>query len=370
MPGKLSRRGFLSLAAALSAAGIIPAGASASGKRVLRTLGRTGLKVSEVGMGVMITRDPEVVRAALDAGVNYFDTARSYMGGRNEEILAEGLKGRRQEAVVATKCHRLGRQESIISSVEESLSALETDVIDVLQLHGLRSRSQVLDQENLEALEILRKSGKIRFAGVTTHSNMVEVLDAAVEGGIYDVVLTSFNFRSAPEVAAAIERTAAAGLGVVAMKIMTGGYSEDDMPGLNQYQAALRWVLRHPGVSTTIPSMQTLDELEEDVAVMGTRYGWRDDLSLRWYARYVDNRYCRACETCLGQCPRGVDIPTALRGVMYAEGYRREDLARETLARLNLPCADCPSCVVNCRFGVRVGTRMAAAAEIKGRTHA
>ena len=174
-----------------------PAPARAA-KPATRTLGRTKLAVSELGMGVMITPNPEVVRAALDAGVTYFDTARVYMGGRNEAILAEGLGTRRKEVVVATKCASYGSAASIVASCEQSLAALKTDWIDVYQLHGVSSRAQVLAPECLEGLAALKKAGKIRFAGVTTHAGMVEVIDAAVEAGVYDTVLTTYNFREPP----------------------------------------------------------------------------------------------------------------------------------------------------------------------------
>jgi predicted aldo/keto reductase-like oxidoreductase len=142
------------------------------------------------------------------------------------------------------------------------------------------------------------------------------------------------------------------------MKIMTGGYRTESMPGLSPYQAALRWVLRHNSVSTTIPSMSTFDELEEDAAVMKKYASWRDDLSLMHYASVTGTRYCRACGSCAGQCAFGADIPTALRGLMYAEGYGRPEMARATLSGLSLPCGECGACGVTCRFGLDVRARM------------
>ncbi len=363
----LTRRAFLALSAAVPAAGLVPGAALAAAPGpAFRTLGRTGLRVSEVGMGVMISSDPALVRAALDAGVNYFDTARSYMGGRNEEILAEGLGDRRREAVIATKCHSLGGVERVVGSVEQSLRALRTDVIDVLQLHGLASRGQVLQPEHLQAVETLKKEGKIRFAGVSTHSNMAEVLDAAVEAKIYDVVLTSLNFQSPPEVLAAAQRAAGAGIGIVAMKIMTGGYSMTSFPGLNPYQSALRWVLEQDAVATTIPSMATFDQVRENAAVMGTKHTWRDAAALEMYAGVVGGRYCRGCGSCAGQCRLGADVPAALRAAMYAEGYGRPELAREVLAQARLPCGSCAECSVVCRFGLPVAERIGLAQAVGG----
>lgn len=369
MKRMISRRTFLKLAALLPSVGVRPQ-LSEGKEPVFRRLGRTRLKVSEVGMGVMLTSEPDIVRAALDAGVNYFDTARSYMGGRNEEILGRGLRGRRSEAIVATKCHRHGEKNRIISTVEESLKALGTDVIDILQLHGLSTRRQVLLEDNLEALDQLRREGKIRFAGVTTHAGMVEVMGAAAESGAYDTVLTSFNFKSTAEVLNAIEKTAAADIGVIAMKIMAGGYRAEKTAGFNPYQAALRWVLDHRFVATTIPSMATFEQLGEDVAVMGTTTSWRDDLSLSWYASVVGDRYCRACGDCLGQCTRRADVPAAMRAVMYAEGYGEETLARRTASALALPCGECGSCALSCSFGLDIPGRMARALDLSRRNDA
>ena len=369
MDHPFTRREFLALSALLTAAGAGPAPA-ASETRASRTLERTGLDVSEVGMGVMITSDPAQVRAALEGGVTYFDTARSYMGGRNEAILAEGLASRRKEVVVATKSRALGRKGSVIASCEESLRALRTDVIDVFQLHGLSSRSQVLLPDHLEALVALRKAGKIRFAGVTTHYGMVEVMEAAVEAKVYDVVLTSFNFQVGPEVVDAARKTAVAGLGVVAMKVMTGGYAAPKAAGLNPYQSALRWVLKHPFIASTIPSMTTFEQVRENLAAMGTEHTWTDDAVLRMYALAAGGRYCRACGTCAGQCPEAADIPAALRALMYLEGYRQPELAAQAIAAAAVPCGGCSACTVRCRFGIELPGRMAAAARLAQSCHA
>ncbi len=364
MKVEITRRAFLSLSSLAAAAALYPRRAAA-GAPATRVLGRTGLKVTEVGMGVMITSDPAVVRAALEAGINYFDTARSYLGGRNEAILSEGLKGRRQEVLVATKCHNYGSKAKVIRSVEESLKALKTDYIDVFQLHGLSGRDTVLLPDHLEAMAQLKKEGKIRFSGVTTHSNMAKVLDAAVEAGGYDVVLTVFNFQQPPELLEAVERTAAAGLGVVAMKVMSGGYARASVTGMSPYQSTLRWVLQQKGVAAAIPSMTTLEQVKENAAVMGTSLSWRDRAPLAFYAMATAGLYCRSCGACASQCPRGADIPAAMRALMYLEGYGQPALARETAAAASLPCGDCGSCPVRCRHGLPVGRRMAEALNLR-----
>jgi aryl-alcohol dehydrogenase-like predicted oxidoreductase len=367
---QVTRRSFLKHGAAAVAASLaLPASARAA-KPATRVLGRTGLAVSELGMGVMITPNPEIVRAALDAGVTYFDTARVYMGGRNEAILAEGLGARRNEVVVATKCASYGSVSSIVTSCDQSLAALKTDWIDVYQLHGVSSRSQVLAPVCLEGLAALKKAGKIRFAGVTTHAGMAEVLDAAVEAGVYDTVLTTYNFREPPGLGDAVRRAAAAGLGVIAMKIMAGGYRDAAVPALDPFQAALRWVLRQPGVATTIPSLATFEQLKRNLEAAAASFGARDAIALEYYAAAIESRHCRACGGCAGLCPRGADVPAIVRALMYHEGYDQSGLARETLAAAAFPCASCAACTVMCRSGVRVPERVAAAVRLAGRADA
>jgi ferredoxin len=131
---------------------------------------------------------------------------------------------------------------------------------------------------------------------------------------------------------------------------------------MNSYQASIGWVLKQAGVSVAIPSMTTIEQVKQDCAVMGKTWTWRDGVSLGIYATVTNGRYCRACGSCAGTCPRGADVPRALRALMYAEGYRRPDLAGETLAGSPPPCDGCPGCTVECRFGLPVGERMVAAA--------
>jgi hypothetical protein len=292
------------------------------------------------------------------------------MGGRNETILAEGLGERRKEVVVATKCPSYGSVASIVDSCEKSLAALKTDWIDVYQLHGLSSRPQVLKPETLEGLAALKQAGKIRFAGVTTHASMIEVIDAAIEAKVYDTVLTTFNFRQPPGLAEAVRRAADAGIGVVAMKIMTGGYSDAAVPGLNPFQGALRWVLRQPGVATTIPSLVSFEQLNQNLEAAAASYGALDALSLELYAAAIETRHCRVCGGCSGRCPRGADVPTIVRALMYHEGYGRPELAAETLSASAFPCAGCEACTVQCRFGVDIPERITAAVRLARAAHA
>ena len=206
----MKRRDFLKLGvigttgALLGRDGLAGAAQKASGPLpfpapVYRTLGRTGLKITVVSFGAMLTPEPEVIRVAFEHGVNYVDTARRYMNGRNEEIVARALKGMRDKVYVATKIRSSSRtKEDMFQDVETSLKALETDHIDVIQLHNVTGRERLFEPEMREALVKLRQQGKVRFFGVTTHTNETEVVNALVDDKdrFFDMALVKYNFRS------------------------------------------------------------------------------------------------------------------------------------------------------------------------------
>jgi len=331
-----------------------------------RVLGRTGLKISVVSFGAMLTPEPEVLKVAFDNGVNYVDTARRYMDGKNEEIVARALKGRRDKVYVATKTLPSSRsKEEIVRDVETSLRTLETDHIDVIQLHNLTDKERIFVPETREALAKLKQEGKIRFCGVTTHKNQPEVLNALVDDKdrFFDTCLVAYNFESPREVGEAISRAAKAGVGIIAMKTQAGGYKTDALGKISPHQAALKWALQDRNVTMAIPGMKDMAQLREDIAVMGMPFQYADERILRRYHAAVAGFYCDLCGTCEGTCSRGVEISTINRSLMYAEGYRDRDLARATYREVPSTasadlCLDCPVCTARCGKGLNIAAKM------------
>jgi uncharacterized protein len=337
---------------------------------VYRTLGRTGLKVTVVSFGAMLTPEPEVIRVALEHGVNYVDTARKYMSGKNEEIVSKAIKGRRDKVILATKTQPDSKSViGIKQDVEASLRALKTDYIDVIQLHNLTDKRRIFIQETREALAALKKEGKIRFCGVTTHKNQAEVLNALVDDKerFFDTCLVAYNFKSDDEVGEAINRAAKAGIGIIAMKTQAGGYETKALGAISPHQAALKWALQNPNVTAAIPGMKDLAQLRENIAVMGMQFKYADRRVLDRYAEAVEPFYCTLCGSCEKGCPRGVEISTVNRALMYAEGgYRSPELARETLREIPrqataMACLDCGSCQARCVNGLNIPAKMAQA---------
>ncbi len=377
----LKRRSFLRWSAAgLAGMAVKPAFGAAqtqpsAGKPIIRTLGRTGLKLPVVSMGVMNSDNPNLIRAALDRGIVMLDTAHGYQRGRNEVIIGEVLKGRpRDSYVIATKVPAPGRDrrsgaippdakpEPFLEMFDISLQRLGLDHVDILYQHNVHAREQALHEAVLGALQKIKKEGKARFIGVTTHSNEPEVIRAVVEGKIHDVVLTAYNFRQdhREEVRRAVAEAVNAGIGIVAMKTQAGAFWDKEKQQPINMKAALKWVLNDANVTTAIPGMTTFDQLEDDLSVMTDLTLTEQDLQdLRLDVQA--GLYCQYCGKCLPDCREQLPVPEIMRSYMYAYGYRNLGLASDLLHELELPanpCRDCQTCSVQCAKGFDVADRV------------
>jgi predicted aldo/keto reductase-like oxidoreductase len=300
--------------------------------------------------------DVGAIRYGVDMGISYIDTADCYMGGRNEKIVGKAISGVRDRVFIATKVH-IAREKRMRASVERSLESLNIEAIDLMQLHGVWSASQVENKDVQRIMESMKKEGKFRFAGVTTHSNEAEVLQAVVEDGYYDCVLVAVNFRSPPDLFDAIERAAKAGVGIIAMKTQNGGYTGGPIPELTPHQAALRYVLEKQGVATAVPGMLSKSMVRENLEGVRGKNGLADLIALEAYRADLKGKACSFCSQCLSQCRYGTGGMDAVRVVMYAEGYGDERLAAKKAvdaADTISNCAGCETCTVDCRQGIDI----------------
>ncbi|MCJ7748357.1 MAG: aldo/keto reductase [Desulfobacterales bacterium] len=168
-----------------------------------RTLGKTGLKVTVVSMGVMNCSDPAVVLRAFDLGINFYDTADCYMRGHNEEMVGKAFEGKRQKIFIQTKVHAHDEKQ-MRASVERSLRRLRTDYIDVLVWHGHSSPKEVSNTSLFEFMSKMKKEGKARFTGFSAHSNMASLLREAAKSNFHDVALVSYNFTHSKDLKEAV----------------------------------------------------------------------------------------------------------------------------------------------------------------------
>jgi len=176
---------------------------------------------------------------------------------------------------------------------------------------------------------------------------------------------------------AAIDRAKKAKLGVVAMKVMAGGFRRakqgeklyDTLKREGAMLSALKWVLKNPKVDTTIPSMTDMDQLEENITAMKAKFTDADQKTLSAHLDRISPMYCRMCGKCEGTCAKGLPVADLLRFVTYADGYGQFTLGRERFQELpksvtSVRCGDCVECSVDCPNGVRVAERVGRAQEM------
>ena len=360
--------------------------AAAVGPLVTRTLGRTGLKLPIVSIGSAY--EAGIVSAALDAGLTYVHTSGSYADQNHERMLSRVFRGRPRDSFVVGSSpdfpeYRfeggglsadLGTRadaSTIAPFCEGSLQRLGVTHLDLYFLASINDPATVLHEPYMKAYGALKRAGKIRFAGIATHRNEPAVIRAAAKSGVWDVVLTAFNFRQShrEEVRAAIHEAAEAGLGIIAMKTQAGVYWDSQRRQRINMQAALRWVLRDEHVHSSVPAFSNHDELEEDLAVArdpALRPEEERDLRLGERAG-LTGLYCQQCAACVPQCPMDVQVPVLMRAHMYVAGHGRPahalHLLRGCTAR-DIPCSRCDACVVRCKLGFDVRARARAVARL------
>jgi predicted aldo/keto reductase-like oxidoreductase len=254
------------------------------------------------------------------------------------------------------------RGEEITEKLDISLKRLGLDHVDVLHLHAQSAREGVLHESLMKALAKAKQDGKTRFLGVSTHKNEPEVIRAAIASKLYDVVLTSYNFKQDHhlEVQKAIGEAAAAGLGIVAMKTQAGVFWDKQKSKPIDMKAALRWALRDPNVTTAIPGFTTFEQLQDDLVVMREpAFTPADGEKLQ--DQKLAGLFCQGCDQCLDPCPQGLPIPELMRGYMYGHAYKNREAAQSLLLALDLPaspCTDCDTCPVVCAKGFDVRARI------------
>jgi predicted aldo/keto reductase-like oxidoreductase len=341
----------------------------------MRTLGRTGLKVNPVGFGCGYTPDPSIIERAVDSGINYFDTARAYLQGNSERMLAAGIGARRKQIVLSTKTLASDKANAL-KDLDTSLRELKTDFVDVWFFHDKPSPDRITDGM-IEAQQVAKQQGKVRFNGISFHSNQLQMLTWMAKSGLFDVAMAAYNFSMDASMDQALEVASKAGIGIVDMKTMAGGFrfqkpSSPLYTKLKQdgvHVSALRWALNRPNVHTTVPGICDMDQLDDAIRAASAVFSPADKKTLAAHLELIKPLYCRMCNECEGACQKGLPVADVLRYLTYADGYRQFAMAKENFQQLPaehraVRCGDCAECTVQCPHGVRVSDRMARAQEL------
>jgi predicted aldo/keto reductase-like oxidoreductase len=336
------------------------------------TLGRTGMRVSDISFGSsrLGAKEGSTVRHALDRGINYFDTADTYRSGDSETTIGLALRGKRDRVYIASKTYTgpTDRRDSMMSALEQSLRRLHTDYVDVYFTHAVNEVARLQNPEWREFTARAKQQGKVRWVGMSGHAGrLIECLDYALDTDGVDVILVAHNFGQdpafyqqftrtfdfvarQPDLPRVLQKAKGKGVGVIAMKTLMGARLNDMRPfergGATFSQAALRWVLSNKNVDALIISMTSGEGIDEYLGASGWQSTASDDLPLlRRYVHRNGTTQCRhGCQDCLGACPYGVPIGEVLRTRMYAVDYGDTRLARDEYALLPGGAAPCLSC--------------------------
>lgn len=313
-------------------------------------LGRTGIRSGKNGFGALpiqrISTDAAggILKKAYQAGITFFDTARSYTDSENKVGLA--LSDVRSEITIATKTPS-ATAEGFWKDLETSLKLLQTDYIDIFQFHNPSFCPMPEDGTGLyEAMIEAREMGKIRFIGITNHR--LHVAQEAVSSGLYDTLQFPFSYLSSPKELELVELCREQEVGFIAMKALSGGL-------ITNSAAAYAWLDQFDNV-LPIWGIQRETELDEFISYIDSPPKLTDEINgiIERDRRELSGNFCRGCGYCM-PCPAGIQINNCAR---MSQLIRRSPSAkwlkpeaREKMERIN-DCILCGQCRAKCPYGL------------------
>jgi predicted aldo/keto reductase-like oxidoreductase len=365
--GETSRRDFFKKAAAIglgTAIGGVSLGRPGQARADItlpkepvprRPFGRSGIMVSALSLGGMfdILNNRLVLAKALEWGINYWDTAEGYGGGRSEEGIGRWFSRKpetRKDVFLVTKLSPRRGVDDFTSRLEESLKRLNTDYVDLVFVHGIRSINEMEDTMAPWS-QAMKKAGKIRLFGFSTHSNMEDCLEGAVKLPWIDGIMFTYNYRLMHEsrMKEAVEACYRAGIGLTAMKTQGGGSVKSDsdseiemagrfmQKGFTDYQAKLMAIWEDKRIASICSQMPNLTILAANAAaaVEQTRLSQSDRTALARYAAETCSDYCAGCgRLCSEILAEKVEVNDVMRCLMYFHSYQDQGLARATFETL------------------------------------
>lgn len=358
-----------------------------------RPLGKTGLRVSALGMGCMRLpeNDPELAARVVDrcvaAGVNYFETTRGYINGKCQHLTAPGLKSRSRGLIVSGKTG-IGRdttEESYRKEMDLQMEILGVDYLEFYQVGWFSlDKLELLTKKGgaLDALNKARDEGIIGHIGFTGHDKPAN-FTKVIETGIFDSFTIPYNILDR-QYEPTIKRAGELGVGVIAMCPVAGGMLASPSPQLQSLipggakttaAAALQFVLSNPDVSCACSGMNTLEMVEENVETANA-FGGPSEEQLRKMqdvlAEFaaIGSKFCTGCRYCM-DCPNGVDIPHNFSLYNHAKVYGLIEWARGHYAGMEAgkraeACTECGECEPKCPHKLPIIEQLKQVAEVLG----
>jgi predicted aldo/keto reductase-like oxidoreductase len=347
------------------------------------TLGKTGQVVTRLGMGTSWDVEPSFVQFMLAAGVRYIDTAESYEKGKSEKTIGEVLErtGKRKDVYLVTKNSSYRKVQGPESAkvfetnLVDSMERLRTDYVDCYYLHGMTGEQiGLLSEPSVKAaFTALKKSGKIRYCGLSCHDKRLpEVVQAAAACGWLDQIMIQYNYRTmtSDDVRRAVDAASEANLGIVAMKTQGGAgsfkevdaapkFNEFKAAGIKKEQAAIKAVFADERIQVVVSEMINRDQFRENSAATRESMTPKQSRLLEEHRQRTAHLYCHGCGHLCETAAKGVPVATVLRYLRYYEVYGKREQARELYQALppearDLSMADLAAAEAACPHGLPV----------------
>lgn len=315
------------------------------------TLGRTGITVPQNAFGALpiqrVDQDTAVrlLRRAYAGGMRFFDTARAYSD--SETKVGAAFAGMRDKVYVATKTQAKNPAD-FRRDLETSLRELQTDYIDLYQLHCVKQCYRPGDGTGMyEALLEAREQGKIRHIGITAH--LIGVAEEIVASGLYETLQFPFSYLSTERDRALVRACQAAGMGFIAMKGLAGGL-------LNKPEACMAFMLQFEALP--IWGVQRETELEQWLAFFEREPALTPELEALMEAdrKALAGDFCRGCGYCM-PCTVGITINQCARMAQMVRRAPSEVWLSEhwqgEMAKIE-DCVECGVCMSRCPYGLEI----------------
>lgn len=307
------------------------------------TLGKTNLKVSVVGLGgIPVQRTDregavQIVKACMDRGINYLDTARGY--SISEEYFGEAIKPYREKWVIATKS--MARDyESMRRDIEVSLKNLQTDYIDLYQIHNIKTDEEFErcfgEDGAYKALLEAKEAGKVRHIGATAHgteafARLIRDYEEQIETMMFPYNIVENQGEEL------MKECARKNIGFIAMKPIAGGNIDNTV-------LALKYILNNPDCTIVIPGMGNTEEVEQNTCdEVYEPLSEKDLAECKKIAKELGSEFCRRCGYC-APCPQGINIPQNLLLANYKRKYGLSDWAKVRYEEMTGKAEDCVKC--------------------------
>lgn len=314
------------------------------------TLGRTGLQVTKPAMGCLplqrctVEYAVELLRAAYEGGIRYFDTANGYTD--SEKKIGLALAPVRDAIVLSTKSMARDR-EGVLAHIENSLRMLQTDHIDLFQFHNVPEMPDPEDPDGAfaGALEAKRR-GWIDHIGFTSHR--VDVAEKCIDSGLFETCQFPFSYISSERDLALAERCQKADMGYIAMKGLAGGM-------LTNVRAVHAFMCRYDNV-VPIYGIQTLEELRQWLDVAEEEPALDEELSafIEKERKELSGSFCRSCGYC-SPCTVGIEIRNCARmNMLLRRSPWQQYMTDEWYAKMQKinDCVECGLCASRCPYGL------------------